>query len=212
MKKYILFLSVIAFFLTSCDCEDSSKESKDSNNKVAVADEVTTINMADFDAKVGDNVGKKIRIKGTVDHVCSHGGQKLFLVSEDADTRVKITPDEEIAAFNSDMEGDKIVLIGVVEEKRIDEAFLKEWEEEVNAAIETAKKESGKHGSGETDEGCEYSDELGELDKINALRNDIKESGTDHLSFYSVLCTSYDVVNDNPAPATHDHGDGEHSH
>jgi len=202
MKKYILILSVIALFTTSCDNTQTNNEATNNSNDVVVADEVTRINMADFDAKVGEYVGKKIKLKGTVDHICSHGGQKLFLVSEESDARVKVTPDEEIAAFNAELEGDLIVLEGIVEEQRIDEAYLREWEEEIKSGSEMSDdKGEGKHLGGKVEKGGENADVSEEMEKVNRLRDMIKESGTDHVSFYSVLCTSYNVVDDAPSTA-----------
>jgi len=205
MKKYMLIFTVIALIATSCDCEDNSKETKANDNSVAVVDEVATVNMVDFDDKVGDYVGKKIRIKGTVDHICSHGGQKLFVVSEGSDARVKVTPDEEIAAFNAELEGDKVVITGIVEEQRIDEAYLREWEEEIKAGSDlTDDKGEGVHLGGKVEKGGEHSDIAEEMEKVNNLRDMIKESGTDHLSFYSILCTDYEVVEDVPTPENND--------
>jgi len=199
MKKYMLIFTVIALIATSCDCEDSSKDDKSNKNAVVVVDEVTTINMANFDDKVGDYVGKKIQIEGTVDHICKHGGQKLFVVSENSDARVKVTPDEEIAAFNAELEGDKIIIVGIVEEQRIDEAYLREWEEEIKAGSDMSDgKGEGVHLGGKVEKGGVDSDIAEEMEKVNNLREMIKESGTDHLSFYSILCTSYDVVDDAP--------------
>lgn len=217
MKKYILILTVIVLFATSCDCEDSSKEAKTTNSDLVVADEVTIVNMVDFDDKVGDYVGKKIKIKGTVDHICKHGGQKLFLVSEDSDSRVKVTPDEEIAAFNEDLVGDKIVITGIVEEQRIDEAYLREWEEEIKAGSDMGDdKGEGMHLGGTVEKGGENADFDEEMEKVNNLREMIKESGTDHISFYSILCTNFDVVessdsDDNDHDNDHD-GDNDRDH
>ncbi len=205
MKKYMLIFTVIALIATSCDCEDSSKDDKSNENAVVVVDEVTTISMADFDDKVGDYVGKKIQIEGTVDHICKHGGQKLFVVSENSDARVKVTPDEEIAAFNAELEGDKIVIVGIVEEQRIDEAYLREWEEEIKAGSDMSDdKGEGVHLGGKVEKGGEHSDIAEEMEKVNNLREMIKESGTDHLSFYSILCTDYEVVEDVPTPENND--------
>lgn len=197
MKNYLLIFTVIALFITSCENAQKSKESN--NNDVVVVDEITTINIADFDSQVGDFVGKKIQLMGTVDHICKHGGQRLFLVSDDSDTRIKITPDEEIAAFNAELEGDQLLIVGIVEEQRIDEAYLREWEEEIKAGSDMSDdKGEGMHLGGNVEKGGEGADLNEELEKVNNLRTMLKESGKDHLSFYSVLCTSYDVIEDKP--------------
>ncbi len=213
MKKYLLILTVVAIFTTSC-CEDAQKNENTNNIDVVVVDEITTISIADFDDKVGEFVGKKIQLEGTVDHICKHGGQKLFLVSDESETRIKVTPDEEIAAFNAELEGDKIVLVGIVEEQRIDEAYLKEWEEEIKAGSDMSDdKGEGMHLGGNVEKGGEGADLDEELEKVNRLRTMLEESGSDHLSFYSVLCTSYDVVENNDNDDDHDHDDDQdHEH
>ncbi len=213
MKKYLLILTVIALFTTSC-CEDAQKNENTNNTDVVVVDEIATISIADFDDKVGEFVGKKIQLEGTVDHICKHGGQKLFLVSDESETRIKVTPDEEIAAFNAELEGDKIVLVGIVEEQRIDEAYLKEWEEEIKAGSDMSDdKGEGMHLGGNVEKGGEGADLDEELEKVNRLRTMLEESGSDHLSFYSVLCTSYDVVENNDNDDDHDHDDDQdHEH
>jgi len=200
----MLIFAVIALIATACDCDDHSDKSSDNSN-AAVADQVTTLSMATFDDKVGDYVGKKIKVEGTVDHICSHGGQKLFLVSDDSDARIKVTPDEEIAAFNAELEGDKLVITGIVEEQIIDEAYLREWEEEIKSDTDMSDdKGEGVHLGGKVEKGGEHSDISEEMEKVNNLRKMIKDSGTDHLSFYSILCTNYDVVEDVPTPDAHE--------
>ncbi len=207
MKKYLLILTVIALFATSCE-NAQKKENSNNNNDVVIVDEIATISIVDFNDKVGDFVGKKIQLEGTVDHICKHGGQKLFLVSDQSETRIKVTPDEEIAAFNAELEGDKIVLVGIVEEQRIDEAYLKEWEEEIKAGSDMSDdKGEGMHLGGNVEKGGEGADLDEELEKVNRLRTMLEESGSDHLSFYSVLCTSYDVVENNDEDYNEDHND-----
>ena len=209
MKKYLLFIAVIAMVVTSCENVDKSKETME-NTKAVVVDEITPLLVAEFDEQAGNYVGKKIKMKGTVDHICKHGGQRLFLVSEDSEARIKITPDEEIAAFNAELEGNKLVLVGIVEEQRIDEDYLREWEEEIKSGSDMADdKGEGSHLGGTVEKGGEGADMAEEMEKVNNLRQMIKESGDDHLSFYSVLCTSYDVIDDNDADSGHDH-DGDH--
>ncbi len=44
------------------------------------------------------------------------------------------------------------------------------------------------------EKGGEDAEKNEELEKVNNLRQQIAESGKDHLSFFSVLCTEYEVV------------------
>ncbi len=197
MKKIIVLLTVIALFTTSC--ENAQKNTESSNNKsdVVVADEIAILNIADFDNEAGNYVGKKVQLEGTVDHICKHGGQKLFLVSDKSDARIKVTPDEEIAAFNAELEGDNIVLVGIVEEQRIDEDYIREWEEEIKSGIDMGDdKGEGSHLGGKMEKGGVDADTEAEMKKIENLRDMLNKSENNYLSFYSVLCTSYTTVDD----------------
>lgn len=215
MKKIILFLAVIALFTTSCE-NHKTTESGNSNKAVAVPDEIVELNIADFDEQAGNYVGKKIELEGTVDHICKHGGQKLFLVSEESDARIKIVPDEEIAAFNSELEGEKIELVGIVEEQRIDEDYIREWEEEVRSGTDLGDdKGEGSHLGGKMEKGGVDADTSEEMKKILHLREMLSKSENGYLSFYSVLCTAYELDDDDDDDEEDDHGhahDHDHGH
>lgn len=204
MKRIIILLTVIALFTMSCEDVQNNTESSNSKNAVVVADEIAIINVADFDNEAGNYVGKKIQLEGTVDHICKHGGQKLFLVSDKSDVRIKVTPDEEIAAFNAELEGDNIVLVGIVEEQRIDEDYIREWEEEIKSGIDMGDdKGEGSHLGGKMEKGGIDADTKEEMKKIDNLRDMLNKSENNYLSFYSVLCTSYKTVDDKDSDGDH---------
>ncbi len=193
MKKTIIAILALAVVAVSCENSNTNKKTEAITEEVVV-EEIVEIDLVEFDDKVEELVGKKITISGTVDHICEHGGQKLFIVKEDSDVRLKIVPDENIAAFNTDLEGENIEIVGIVEEQRIDEDYLKEWEEEVKAGLEEDQGE-GIHVDGEGEmEHDEEGNNTEAFEKINRLREMLAESGDDHLSFYSVLCVEYKII------------------
>ena len=193
MKKLLIAFIALAFVAVSCENKNTSKENEATTEEVVV-EEIVEIDLIEFDDKVVELVGKKIIIAGTVDHICKHGGQKLFIVKEDSDTRLKIIPDENIAAFNTELEGESIEIVGIVEEQRIDEDYLKEWEEEVKEGIAEDQGE-GIHVDGEGEmEHDEEGNNTEAFEKINRLREMLAESGEDHISFYSVLCVEYKII------------------
>lgn len=198
MKKLLLAIIALAFFAVSCE-NTATKSNEEQNQEVVVIDDIIVVSMVDYDSLVESLAGKKISISGTVDHICEHGGQKLFIVDENSDARIKITPNEEIAAFNTDLEGETIMITGIVEEMRVDEDYLKEWEEEVRNGD---KEEEGKgHGDGnhesgeEEDHGEEHKeiDMEAELEQIARMRKRVEESEKGYLSFYSILAVEYEV-------------------
>ena len=54
-------------------------------------------------------------------------------------------------------------------------------------------KGEGSHLGGTVEKGGEGADIAEEMEKVNNLREMIKESGKDYISFFSVLCTDYTV-------------------
>lgn len=204
MKKFIIAITALAFFAVSCE-NTPTKTKETTKQQVVVNDEIIPVVIFDFDSLVESLAGRKISISGTVDHVCKHGGQKLFIVDESTDARIKVTPNEQIAAFNEKLIGETIKIIGIVEEMRIDEDYLKEWEEEVKQGVQE-EKGKGKHndtGNGEGnhesadaadhDHESENVDIQEELDQIARMRTRVKESENGYLAFYSILAVEYEV-------------------
>ena len=196
MKKFIIAFVALAFIAVSCENSDTKSESKAKSEEIIV-EEITEVNLTEFDSVVENLVGKKIVVIGTADHICKHGGQRMFIVDTGSEGRVKVTPDENVAAFKTDLEGQRLKIVGIVEEQRIDEAYLREWEEEILSDTDMGDDEGeGSHLGGNVEKGGSDADENEELEKVNNLREMLAESGKDHLSFYSILCVEYEIIDD----------------
>lgn len=194
MKKFIVAIIALAFIVVSCDNNTAKKETQDQAEEVVV-EEIVAVNLSEFDENVEGLVGKTIVVEGTVDHVCKHGGQRMFLIDTGSEGRVKVTPDENVAAFKTDLEGVAVVLTGIVEEMRVDEEYLKEWEEEILADVDMGDdKGEGSHLGGDMEKGGSDADKAEEMEKVNNLRKEISETEKGYISYYSVLCTGYEVV------------------
>ena len=200
MKKLLFAIIALAFFAVSCD-NTATKSNDENKTETVIVDEITVVSIVDYDSLVESLAGKKISISGTVDHVCKHGGQKLFIVDENSDARIKITPNDEIAAFNTELVGETVKITGIIEEMRVDEDYLKEWEEEVKSGVE--EKEGKGHGngdgnkeSGEEEDHSEEHEDLdieAELEQIARMRQRVEDSEKGYLSFYSILAVEYEV-------------------
>ncbi|RLD87794.1 MAG: hypothetical protein DRJ09_09595 [Bacteroidetes bacterium] len=182
MKKFLLF-SVSLFILTSVFNISLATASSKGGKK---------IELSNFNKKAADFVGKTIRLQGIVDHVCEHDGKKMFLVDESSDARVKIVPNENMAAFTQDLIGETVEVTGIVKEFRLDEDYLIEMEEKVKSE---SNEESEIHmGDGEHKDKKEEHNTKDKMKQINNLRQKLKDSGNDHLSFYSVEATSFKII------------------
>ena len=172
MKKIVGILVVFAL-LTACKNEAKKEVVNEENTVEAV--ETPLLSMADFHTVAGDYVDKEIQIQGIVDHVCKHGGKKIFLATDDGNVHVNA---EE--RFDEALNGSEILVTGIVVEERIDEAFCLQMEEDNIKS----------HSEGKS------SEEQFEAKKkhIQAYRDEMKEKGVDYLSNFSIKYVSLKEV------------------
>lgn len=133
--------------------------------------------------------GKPMWIEGTVFHTCKHGGKRMFLVDGTDSIRVEVTTGNNIPKFDESLIGSRVKVLGILKEERVDNKYLNEWEAEVKKPVENHN--AGLHSGAR---GHEDKDTQDKLDEINSLREDLKKSGKDHLSFFSVEAISYTIV------------------
>ena len=126
-------LSFYSIDYVSHTAKDTTK-----TDSVAIDSTITVLSLADFDAKAGEYVGKKIKVSGIVDHVCKHGGKKILLVADGVKTHV-MKPE---GRFDDKLNGSKIDVVGIVTEERIDEAYLQKLKKEAEESKGEAKKGS----------------------------------------------------------------------
>lgn len=117
MYRNILLIFVAAVFAISCNNQASTGEEQTTQEEeVVVKEEPTMLSLADFKTKAETLVGKEVILEGDVIHVCKHGGKKMFITADDPDVRIKITTDgEQIAAFDTELEGSHVKVHGIVE-------------------------------------------------------------------------------------------------
>ncbi len=178
MLKKIMMISCVAFLAISCNQNTSKEEVRD------------VLTIAQLIEQAPILVGKEISVVGTVDHVCKHGGKRMFLVGSNDQERMKVNLGEGQLAFTPEMEGSDLVVKGIVDELKIDKPYLDQWESEVMADTEgeaASKVHMGEAGH-ENNEGNKNED----LEKIADYRQQIEASGSDHISFYSVNCISFE--------------------
>lgn len=171
IKKIFLISAVVLIFAA---CNDESNNSDEMNDSSIVSgSEIPELLLTDFESAAGEYVGKEIKISGIVDHVCKHGGKKILLV--DGDHSLHVFNDER---YDEELSGSEISLIGIVEEEKIDEAYLTEWWDHA----------LGSH-SEETDTDKEY---LANIEKeIQQIRDSLKNAGVEYFSEYSLKYVSH---------------------
>jgi len=184
MKKHqILFIPFIFLMAVSCN------QGVNKDEVSALKADTAWVTVLTFEKQADTLANKPVRIEGTVSHTCKHGGKRLFLVDGTDSVRVKVTTGDNIAKFDESLEGSRVQVIGLLKEERIDNKYLNEWEAEL-------KNPKGSHDAGihSGAKGHEDEDVKEKLDQINTLRTDLKNSGKDHLSFYSIEAISFTLI------------------
>ena len=162
-------------------CDSGIKEQvRDTTNDTVKITVLTFSSLADSLAN------RKVIIEGTVLHTCKHGGKRLFLVDGTDSVRVEVTAGGDITKFDEALIGSRIRVWGTLKEERVDEKYLNEWENEVKNPTESH--ETGLHSGAQGHENLDTKDKL---DNIASLRADLKASGKDHLSFFSIEAWKY---------------------
>lgn len=136
--KNIILLSLFAFILFSCGNQKKQEQS------VATAEpEVTVLSVDELYEKAADLSDKEIVVKGTVMHVCKHGGQRCFIMGSNEDINIRIEAGEKIGAFSQELMGSDVEVVGI----------LKEVKTEADA--HNPGQHSGEHAEGEHEEDAE---------------------------------------------------------
>ncbi len=174
MRKLLLVLAVCV--AVSCNTATEKKEKTEQKEEVTKKAEALSSDALLKD--IATFVDKEVSLKGTVVHVCEHGGKKLHISSTNPDQRVIVFASEDMGKFKRELEGSDIVLSGVVKEKRIDEAYLNEW------AAEIANSD---HGGEDEEKDAFHKDQ----ENIEKMREQVKASEKGYISKYHIVAKEY---------------------
>ena len=188
MKKYLIFISIVLIFFA---CKTEPKPASNTIAGIVTVSELLT--------KPDSFVNKNMQVKGTITHVCKHGGKKMFLMGLTEDQTLRVDAGKEMSQFDASRIGNDAVVTGVFVEQKVDEAFLSNWETEVKDEIIKSGKEIKATAS--TEEKAVYEkigrhEEEGNstLDEINGIRQQIKTNGKGYISWYSFEAKSYTIA------------------
>lgn len=175
-KKFSIFI-MAAIVFTSCVKKTERKEA-------------VQLTVDGIIANAVDYVNKNMSLTGTVAHVCEHGGKRMFIMGDKPGQRFKIIAGPAIGSFDIRLEGSDVRVEGIIREQKVDEAFLDNWEQEIDGST---KPEIGHQGLDNHDEDNDNHHE-DTLRQIQAMRKKLIESGKETLSFYSLECNSVNRI------------------
>ena len=195
MKKLLYFFAIISILAFSSSCNNNSNSDNSGKDSLAQTSETTTVDV--FLATPEKWAFNDIKIYGTVSHVCRHSGKKLFLYGQDSNNTVKVNAGGDFANFDVALEGSDVEITGkVIEDSRIDEKYLNDWENEIKTAVDdgsikvctadgAALKGQGKKTEANADSTNAVVDPYADL-KI--MRKKLADSGKTYIAVYAIDC------------------------
>lgn len=190
MKKVNLllltFISIIAF--ASCTSNKKTAEAE-TDQTPATVDQVL--------AMAAQEVDKAVVVEGLCTHLCSHGGQKLFLMGDDDSKTIRVESNDALGAFKPECANSIVQIKGTLREERIDEAYLVKWEAEI---AEGTVEEHGGDGEGcATEQKAQGQDTVtNDAGRIKDFRTKIaarnEAEGVNYLSFYYIEASEYSIL------------------
>lgn len=111
MRK-IAFLSLLTVVLFSC----GQKASKEENKSAEAPKEAVVLTVDEVLEQAPELADQQIVVKGTVFHVCQHGGQRCFLMGSTEDQSIRIEAGEKIGAFQQEQMGSELEITGILKE------------------------------------------------------------------------------------------------
>ncbi len=180
MKTNKLMLSATAFLLllagVGCGNRTTKAESAVAAAEAAVGE---ALQIDDLLAGADSLAGKEVWIEGVCTHACKHGARKIFLMGR---------------KFDPQCVGSIVRVKGILREQRVDEDYLRSWEEQVRTqageqhGTTAAGCDSEKKARGET--AATVEGRIADFRRKIAERN--AAEGKPYLSFYFVEAQSYE--------------------
>lgn len=181
MKK-LFYLFIVAALFVACN----NGGTKSTSEQKSAVQECSSISVDSFLVIAGDYVGKELKVQGTIDHVCKHGGKRVKLFSSCASKSIHGEAGEAMGNFPVEIEGSMACVTGVVAELKIDMAYVEEFaakmkasEGDKDAEVSMGDKKGADHHAGQG--------------KIEAWKAEIEASEKGYISSYYLEVSKYDL-------------------
>jgi hypothetical protein len=191
MLKNLVLIAMSLLLIAGCSGDGSTDQTADQVQAQA-GDHPAALTIAEFNARGEEFEGKLVEVVGTVDHVCKHSGKRMFIRGDNPEDRVKIEAGD-VGTFDIALEGSQVKVVAMGTVMKMDNAYLDNWAKEVGsddpaAGCSEEQKEIAKGGGDQTAE------HESAMSQINALRQELAESGREYLAFCSLEAKSFEEI------------------
>jgi hypothetical protein len=194
MKNFFYLFAIVTVISFTYSC--NNKGNGDNSGKDSLANTSENATVEAFLETPEKWAFNDIKITGTVSHVCRHSGKKLFLYGQDPNNTIKINAGGEFSGFDVALEGSEVEITGkVIEDSRIDEQYLNDWEKEIKTAVDDGSikvcTEDGKALTGQGKKTDIKADSTAVVDPyadVKEMRKKLTESGKTFIAIYAIDC------------------------
>ena len=181
MCKLFTFLT-LAVALSFASCQGNQKKAQAEEAVAEVKSEAVVLTPEKVIADGATLVGQEVEIKGTVNHVCRHGGKKCRLAGTTEGAWIQVMARGEIKEFAKELIGTEIVVKGTVKERQITKEMVAEQEKSVKEAMDKAENDEAK---------AHCSSSMGNVEKMKQWMAD---NNKDYYAVYFVEGVSFEKV------------------
>ena len=193
--KQIAVWSFAAFMLLAAtSCKNSSQPASEPVSMTTSGD---TLTIDEVLSRADSLVGQAVILEGVCTHNVEHGGQKTGLMGRDNTQRVRAEASKQLGSFPKETVNSIVAVEGVIVEDRIDEAYLRQWEQQLEAAAQSSAQEHATQGCSVEQQARGESATATARARIENYRQKIaqrkQEQGKDYLSFYHAEASAYRI-------------------
>lgn len=209
MKKFFLFMAMVAFF-AACNTPATS-DSATADENIMTVDELLD--------NIDNLIDSSVVFTGEVDHVCKHGGTKMVVFNPETDNSIHVDAGASGNFRADEVANQNVIVWGKVVEMRVDEAYIDNLQAELDEFIATGgdeddmaeKMDEAKDGKKlDADRAPEmdnkHKQEIDQrVEQIKNLRDKLtalQAEGKNHISYFSVDCDKYEVKVDENTSTT----------
>ncbi len=193
--KQIAVWSFAAFMLlAAASCKNSSQPASEPVSMTTSGD---TLTIDEVLSRADSLVGQAVILEGVCTHICEHGGQKIFLMGSDDTQMLRVEASKQLGSFPKETVNSIVAVEGVIVEDRIDEAYLRQWEQQLEAAAQSSAQEHATQGCSVEQQARGESATATARARIENYRQKIaqrkQQQGKDYLSFYHAEASAYRI-------------------
>lgn len=164
---------LILSFVVACQSKTNSEDQVE--NKAYQVDSLLALQ----DSLIGDT----IELEGFCVDVCGHGSSHITLIGSDTTQVVNVEAGPQVGSFSNDLRNNNVRAKVVVEEQRVDEAFLSDWEHRLDESLKTPQ--------GNKEAVAMLKQQIAEIRAAIAER--VKKENKNYYSQYRIIASEYAV-------------------